>query len=70
MPKHELHLTIPPKTVLNKDAECDVYSDNEMLGTLKISKGSLEWRPKNHQNGFHLTWEEFSQIMQKEGSQI
>ena len=35
MPKHELHLTVPPKTVLNKDAECDVYSDDVMLGTFK-----------------------------------
>ena len=62
MPKHEIRLTIPPETVLNKDAECDVYSNDEMLGTLKISKGSIEWRPKNYIYGFHLCWEDLMNI--------
>ncbi len=69
MPKHEIRLTIPPETVLNKDAECDVYSNDEMLGTLKISKGSIEWRPKNYTYGFHLSWEDFSDLMKDNGTQ-
>ena len=70
MPKHEIRLTIPPETVLNKDAECDVYSNDEMLGTLKISKGSIEWRPKNYTYGFHLSWEDFSDLMKDKGTQV
>ena len=70
MPKHEIRLTIPPETVLNKDAECDVYSNDEMLGTLKISKGSIEWRPKNYKYGFHLSWEDFSDLMKDKGTQV
>ncbi len=69
MPRHDIYLTIPPKTVLNKDTEFDVYSDDSVLGTLKVSKGSIEWRPANHKYGFHLSWEEFDKIMQKNGEQ-
>ena len=40
-----------------------------ILGTLKVSKGSVEWGPKNFTYGFHLDWEKFDQLMQKEGIQ-
>ncbi len=69
MPKHDIYLTIPPKTVLHKDTEFDVYSDDSMLGTLKVSKGSIEWRPANHIHGYHLSWEEFGRLMQENGEQ-
>ena len=38
-----------------------------VVGTLKISKGTVEWRPKNHSNGFHLPWQQFSALMQQHG---
>lgn len=67
--EHEIYMTMPTKTVLNKDTDFEVYSEGAILGTLKVSKGSVEWRPKNYTYGFHLDWEKFDELMQKEGSQ-
>lgn len=53
--------------VLNRDVEFDVKDDSGVVGTLKISKGTVEWRPKNHSNGFHLPWQQFSALMQQHG---
>ena len=70
MPTHEINMTIPPKVVLNKDTEFDVHSDGAMLGSLKVSRGTIEWRPANFNRGYHLEWETFDQLMRKEGWQI
>ena len=68
MSTHEIHMDMPEKTVLNKDVVFDIYSDGSKLGSLKVSKGSLEWAPANFVNGFHMQWEQFDQIMQSEGT--
>lgn len=67
MPEHEIYMTMPTKIVLNKDTDFDIYSDGNMLGTLKISKGSIEWRSAKLTYGYHLSWEQFDDIMKKEG---
>ena len=69
MATHDIKMTIPAKTVYNKDAEVDVQSNGDMLGTLRISKGTIEWRPKNYTYGFHMNWEKFDRIMREEGEQ-
>ncbi len=68
MATHEINMTIPPKMVINKDAEFEIFSDESKLGTLKISKGTVEWLPANYQYGYHCSWEDFDEIMQKHGT--
>ena len=67
MVKHRLYLRMPAKALLHKDAELDVYSNDRRLGTLKMSKGSIEWLPANHHSGYHLTWEAFGALMEENG---
>jgi hypothetical protein len=55
--------------VQNIDVEFDVKEDGGVVGTLKISKGTVEWRPKDFSYGFHLSWVKFSEIMQGHGVQ-
>lgn len=69
MSTHEIQMAMPEKTVLNKDVVFDVYSDHNKLGTLKISKGSVEWAPANFARGFHLAWEQFDRMMRARGNQ-
>ena len=69
MSTHDIYMAMPEKTVLNKDVVFDVYSDNSKLGTLKISKGSVEWAPANFVRGFHLEWEHFDDLMREHGHQ-
>lgn len=67
MSTHDIHMAMPEKVVLNKDVIFDVYSDKSKLGTLKISKGSVEWAPANFARGFHVMWEEFDKMMREYG---
>ena len=67
MAEHDIYFEIPSGTLKNKDAIFEIYSDNEKLGNLKVSKGSIEWVPANHTNGYHLAWETFGELMEKNG---
>lgn len=69
MPEHEIYMTMPTKTVLNKDTNFEIYSDGNKLGRLKVSKGTVEWVPANYSYGYHLSWEEFDEIIKKKGHQ-
>lgn len=41
------------------------------LGTLKISKGSIEWLPKgNHVNHRSMKWDAFADLMEAEGKLV
>ena len=65
MPRHTVQLRIPRQIeVQNTDIEVDVYSNDSKLGTLKISKGSIDWTPSgNHVNHVVMPWEDFADLM-------
>jgi hypothetical protein len=42
-----------------------ILKDEIKLGRLKISKGSLEWCPKNKSNGIHILWDEAAEMFEK-----
>jgi hypothetical protein len=63
MPKHRVEISEPSRRVLNSDVEFTVYSDGSVLGTLFVSKGSIDWRPAGHQKAHHWTWEQFARVM-------
>jgi hypothetical protein len=74
MPKHTLSFKLPRTVdVANRDFEFLIYSKarrkpSELLGTLKISKGSLDWRPGNANLTRVLQWEQFAELADKHGS--
>jgi len=45
MAEHILRLSVPTVTIAYKDAELEILSDGLLLGTLKMSRGSLDWHP-------------------------
>lgn len=49
--------------VVNSDLVVEVQADGEKLGELRISRGSIDWVPRNHQYGTELTWERFDRLM-------
>ncbi|HET9729967.1 MAG TPA: hypothetical protein VFR41_11125 [Acidimicrobiia bacterium] len=63
MPKHDIDIVIPPKVVLNSDVRFVVRSDNEKLGELLISRGSVAWVPGHRSRPIHLRWEQFDALM-------
>lgn len=64
MPQHEVRMQVPARTqVVNSDVVFAVYADKKKLGDLKISKGTIDWKPTRRQNALQLTWEQFDQRM-------
>ncbi|HEY7703872.1 MAG TPA: hypothetical protein VID03_03490 [Acidimicrobiia bacterium] len=65
MPRHDVEIELPAKVVLHKDVLFTVKSDGVMLGELRVSKGSIDWRPANKQTPIQLDWERFDAVMRR-----
>jgi len=67
MPRHEVGLQIDQLTFLGKvDIRIHVRSDDEYLGSLHISKGSLDWiAGRSTKYGrYRAGWERFAEMME------
>ncbi len=67
MARHDVRFTIPERRLGNADIEFTVYSDNERLGMLKLSKGAVVWSPANKKRGYVLGWDAFDRVMRDSG---
>ena len=67
MPRHDVRFTLPERRLGNSDIEFTVYSDDERLGILKVSKGAVVWRSANKKLGHVLNWDAFDRMMRREG---
>ena len=68
MAEHAVKVKLPRQVeVLSKDLEVEVRSDGDFIGTLKISKGSLDWRDASDQMSHVLRWEQFAQLALEHG---
>ena len=52
----------------NTDVRIEVSVDDAKLGTLKISRGTIDWLPRSaSKHGYRLSWTEFAELMTNEG---
>jgi hypothetical protein len=64
MPTHDLEMSVPAQTIKNSDATISVWADGELLGRLKVSKGSIDWVPGHAVKWrYRLSWEKFHDLM-------
>ncbi len=63
MPKHNVYLTLPNAELGKSDAVFDIYQDGKKLGTITISKGSIEWYPNIAKQPYSLSWSQFDKMM-------
>jgi hypothetical protein len=70
MPAHDIDVTIPAQTVLNKDMEISVRSDGRLFGRVRVSRGSIDWLPANSPISRRMSWERFAEIMERDGRKI
>jgi hypothetical protein len=61
---HDIEVELPAKVVLHKDVRFTIKSDGAKLGELRISKGTIDWRPANKRAPIRLEWERFNELMQ------
>lgn len=64
MPEHHVEIEIPAKALLHKDVRLVVYSDDVKLGELRMSKGTIDWKPGHHPRAVSMTWERFAHVME------
>ena len=59
----------PALVVQNKDVVFEVRENEgeKILGKLKISRGTVEWLPSNHQYGYHVSWTDFDKMLRNHG---
>jgi hypothetical protein len=64
MPRHDVEMKIPTtKVVLHADVVFEVRSDDEKLGELHVSQGSIDWYSRSSKKPTRLRWERFDQVM-------
>jgi hypothetical protein len=66
--KHDVTFTIPERDLGKADVEFRVKRAGSKHGTLKISKGSVVWVPKDLTYGYKLAWGDFDDLMKEHGS--
>jgi len=64
---HRVELALPPTDIQNTDVAITIWSDDELLGEMRVSRGSLDWRPGHHQSAWSLEWERFDELMRGHG---
>jgi hypothetical protein len=67
MAVHRVELALPPTDILNTDVTVSVWSDDELLGDVRISRGTVDWRPAHHQSVWTMEWERFDEVMRLNG---
>ena len=58
MATHSLSFEIPEHQIGKQDVIFHVYEDGDKFGTLRISKGALEWSPRSHKKPYKLGWKD------------
>lgn len=65
MAKHNLYFELPVREIGKTDVLFHVYKDDEKFGSITISKGNLQWYPKNSKTPYTVSWSAFDKIIRK-----
>lgn len=65
---HDVSFAVPDRPVGRADIEFKVQKDGAKFGTLRVSKGAIVWVEADHTYGFKMGWQQFSELMQKHGT--
>ena len=63
MAKHNVSFSLPKRELGKSDIIIEVFSDDERLGKVTISKGALEWYPANAKKPYKLEWSQFDRAI-------
>ena len=64
MARHDVEMRIPTtKMVLHADVVFEVRGDDEKLGELHVSQGTIDWYSRSAQIPTRMSWEKFDRVM-------
>lgn len=62
--KHTVRITTSSLELTKADVEFKVFRDDEVFGTLYVSRGAIVWKPKSGKKNFKVDWAKFDTLMQ------
>jgi len=60
---HDVRFSIPERELGKADIEFKIKQNGKVLGTLRVSKGSIVWLPKGTTYGHKIGWIKFDEFM-------
>ena len=63
---HDVKFSIPERELGKADIEFKIKKSGKLFGTLRVSKGSIVWLPKDTTYGHKISWKKFDEIMQSQ----
>jgi hypothetical protein len=63
---HDVRFSIPERELGKADIEFKIKKAGKLFGTLRVSKGSIVWLPKDTTYGHKIGWKMFDEIMQSQ----
>jgi CRISPR/Cas system-associated protein Csm6 len=66
VPRHYIEISLPTKPLKNVDTTIAVWSDDEKLGEMRISRGSLDWRSARKKTAKSISWERLAELLDSE----
>ena len=63
MAKHTISVSLPQAEVINKDAIITIRGNGQIVGTITISRGNIEWYSNHWKKPTRLTWKQFDRVM-------
>lgn len=63
---HNVKFSIPERELGKADIEFKIKKAGKLFGTLRVSKGSIVWLPKDTTYGHKIGWKKFDEIMQSQ----
>lgn len=70
MAHHVVDFFVPDRPLERADIVFKVRSDDELLGTLAVSKGGVVWWPNNTTYGYKMNWEKLNTFFKGNATQI
>ena len=68
MAEHEVALSIPHEIEIgNTDVLFRITADGESLGTVRISRGTIDFIRRGARTRFQLPWGRFAELMEEHG---
>ena len=63
MATHNVFVDLPWRELGKSDLKVRVFESEELLGTITISKGAIEWYPRNAKKPYKMRWARFNRII-------
>ena len=67
---HQVRVVMPPRPISRADVKFDVYDDEEKIGTLAVSRGSVVWFAAGTKYGRKMGWAKFARMMEENATRF